>query len=101
MGAASHQGEPLENVSFLSRVHLCARCVLIVCACSVGRRDDVLILASGENVAPDPLENHIMSSSLVSGVVVFGHGRNEVGALLEPQPGVDVSDISAFRNLVW
>ncbi|KZP19768.1 NAD(P)-binding protein [Athelia psychrophila] len=67
----------------------------------VGRRDDVLILASGENVVPDPLENIIISSSLVGGVVIFGHGRNEIGVLLEPQLGVDRSDFTAFRNLVW
>ncbi|KZP06375.1 acetyl-CoA synthetase-like protein [Athelia psychrophila] len=67
----------------------------------VGRRDDVLILASGENVVPNPLENIVMSSPLVGGIVVFGHGRNQVGVLLEPQPGVDGSDVTMFRNLVW
>ncbi|KZP16234.1 acetyl-CoA synthetase-like protein [Athelia psychrophila] len=67
----------------------------------IGRRDDVLILASGENVVPDPLENTIMSSPLVRGVVVFGHGRNQAGVLLEPQAGVNGSDLTAFRNLVW
>lgn len=61
----------------------------------------MFILSSGENVVPDPLENTIISSPLVNGVVVFGHGKNQAGVLIEPQPGVDGSDVTAFRNLVW
>lgn len=81
-------------------IHICVLGINL-CDFRVGRRDDVLILASGENVAPDPLENHIIASALVLGIVVFGHGRNQVGALVEPQPGVDVSDIGAFKDLIW
>ncbi|KZP19605.1 acetyl-CoA synthetase-like protein [Athelia psychrophila] len=67
----------------------------------VGRLDDVLILASGYNMVPAPLENLIMSSPLVTGIVVFGRGRLQVGILLEPAPGVDVGDLPEFRNRIW
>lgn len=68
---------------------------------SVGRLDDVLILASGENMVPGPMENIIMSSPLVFGAVIFGRGRNQVGLLLEPRPGVIVGDLGEFRNKIW
>ncbi|KAF7968306.1 hypothetical protein HWV62_2396 [Athelia sp. TMB] len=67
----------------------------------VGRLDDVLILASGENVVPAPTENTLMSSPLVSGAVVFGRGRNQVGILLEPNSRVKDNDVAEFRNRVW
>jgi thioester reductase-like protein len=63
--------------------------------------DDVLILASGEKVVPAPLEKIIISSPLVGGTLIFGRGRNQVGVLIEPRPGVEVSDISEFRNKIW
>ncbi|KAF7965726.1 hypothetical protein HWV62_42156 [Athelia sp. TMB] len=65
----------------------------------VGRLDDVLILASGENMVPAPLESVITSSPLVSGAVVFGRGRNQVGVLIEP--AVPVFDVVEFRNRIW
>ncbi|KAF7973245.1 hypothetical protein HWV62_15753 [Athelia sp. TMB] len=65
----------------------------------VGRLDDVLILASGENMVPAPMESVIMSSPLVSGAVVFGRGRHQVGVLIEP--AIPVVDVAEFRNRVW
>ncbi|KZP05121.1 acetyl-CoA synthetase-like protein [Athelia psychrophila] len=67
----------------------------------VGRLDDVIILASGYNMVPAPIENLIMSSPLVTGIVVFGRGRQQVGILLEPAPGVVVGDLFEFRNRIW
>ncbi|KZP19617.1 acetyl-CoA synthetase-like protein [Athelia psychrophila] len=67
----------------------------------VGRLDDVFLLASGENIVPAPLENVIISSPLVTGVVVFGPERYQVGVLLEPAPGVIVGDLAEFRNRIW
>jgi long-subunit acyl-CoA synthetase (AMP-forming) len=63
--------------------------------------DDVLILGSGENVVPAPMEDVIMSSPLVGGALIFGRGRNQVGVLLEPRPGVQVDDLVEFRNKIW
>lgn len=55
---------------------------------------------------PLPQEGHISSSPLVSGAVMFGRGRSQVGILLEPQPShsFDTHDqdaLAAFRNAVW
>ncbi|KZP16286.1 putative aminoadipate reductase [Athelia psychrophila] len=71
----------------------------------IGRLDDVLVLASGLNMVPGPLETVIMSSPLVNGVVIFGRGRNQVGVLVEPTPGISVDDLGddlgEFRNRIW
>ncbi|KAF7979760.1 hypothetical protein HWV62_41154 [Athelia sp. TMB] len=67
----------------------------------VGRLDDVIILASGENVVPGPMESVIVSSPLISGAVVFGRGRSQVGVLLEPLPDVVVGELADFKNKIW
>ena len=73
---------------------------------SVGRADDVIILASGEKTVPAPMESIIASSPLVQGVVMFGRERNQVGVLIEPRPehAIDVNDekaVAEFRNKIW
>lgn len=73
---------------------------------SIGRADDVIILASGEKTVPAPMESVIGSSPLVQGVIMFGRERNQVGVLIEPSPAyaVDVNDekaVAEFRNQIW
>lgn len=71
------------------------------CLFSVGRADDVIVLASGEKVVPAPMENVIMSSPLVNGVVMFGRQRNQVGVLIEPRAFADSNDVTSLRNKIW
>jgi len=59
------------------------------------------MLASGESVALAPMEKIIMSSSLVGGTLIVRRGGNLAVVLLEPRPGVDVSDLVKFRNKIW
>ena len=80
--------------------------MLLPLYCSVGRVDDVIIMASGEKTVPAPMESIIGSSQLVQGVVMFGRERNQVGVLIEPSPGhaIDVNDekaVAEFRNQIW
>ncbi|MGE0708735.1 MAG: AMP-binding protein [Planctomycetota bacterium] len=60
----------------------------------VGRKSAMLVLASGHNLAPEPLEEELRAA-LVStlgpawadlGVVVVGHGRPHAAALIAPPP---------------
>ncbi|KAG1853286.1 acetyl-CoA synthetase-like protein [Suillus tomentosus] len=72
----------------------------------VGRIDDVLILSSGEKTIPAPMENIICANPYVTGAVIFGRERNQVGILIEPRAGceIDVDDekqLAEFRNRVW
>ncbi|KAH0833866.1 putative nonribosomal peptide synthetase [Lanmaoa asiatica] len=72
----------------------------------VGRLDDVLIHSSGEKTVPAPMETVIGSSPVLSGVCMFGRGRNQTGVLVEPTPeyAIDVTDdnqVAEFRNEIW
>lgn len=53
-----------------------------------GRRKEILVTASGKNVAPTPLEDRVRLHPLVSNCVVIGEGRSFVAALitLDPAP---------------
>lgn len=73
---------------------------------SVGRVDDVIILASGEKTVPAPMEGIIGSSPLIQGAIMFGRERNQVGIIVEPWPehAVDIRDndtVAEFRNKIW
>ena len=60
----------------------------------------MITLASGEKMVPVPMENIIISSPLLQGVVMFGRERNQVGVLVEPRPehAVDVLDENAVAE---
>lgn len=47
-----------------------------------GRRKNIIVTASGKNVAPEPLEDRIMAHPLVSHCVVVGEGRPFVACLI-------------------
>lgn len=91
---------------------------------SVGRLDDVIVHTSGEKTVPGPIEGIISSASMyvtscqdnvvsltietssLQGVILFGHGQDQAGLLVEPSSGreVDVenpTEVAAFRNLIW
>nr|GAT45908.1 acetyl-CoA synthetase-like protein [Mycena chlorophos] len=69
----------------------------------VGRLDDVIMLSNGEKVVPGPMENIIAASPFVSGVVIFGREKNQVGILMEPMHPLSDSEssIAEFRNRIW
>lgn len=101
---------------------------LIIC-CRVGRTDDVIVLGSGwllplielchrvvspgsltkstgEKVVPIPQENHISALPWVAGTIMFGRGHQQVGILVEPQPGHEIhpgdeKSLIRFRNDIW
>lgn len=48
------------------------------------RKKDILVLANGKNVAPQPIENLLKSCATVSEAVLFGDGMDYVCALIMP-----------------
>lgn len=48
------------------------------------RKKDILVLANGKNVSPQPIENLVRESSLIAEAVLFGDNQNYVGALIIP-----------------
>ncbi len=56
------------------------------------RKKDLLVLGNGKNVAPQPIENELRSSHLISEAVVLGDGMDACVALIVP-------DFPALRQL--
>jgi long-chain acyl-CoA synthetase len=50
-----------------------------------GRKKDLIVLSSGKNVAPTPLEGLLLSSPLIEQAVVFGEGRPFLAAVVVPR----------------
>ena len=48
------------------------------------RKKDLLVLANGKNVAPQPIENKLKESPLIAEVVLFGDGSEYVYGLVIP-----------------
>lgn len=48
------------------------------------RKKDILVLANGKNVAPQPIENMLKQSELVQEAVVYGDGMSAPVALIVP-----------------
>ncbi|KAK7689043.1 hypothetical protein QCA50_007734 [Cerrena zonata] len=52
----------------------------------VDRMNDLILLCSGGKVVPITQESHVGSHPSISGAIIFGRGRNQVGLLVEPEP---------------
>lgn len=48
------------------------------------RKKDLLVLANGKNIAPQPIENKLRESQLIAEAVLFGDGNEYVYALIVP-----------------
>jgi long-chain acyl-CoA synthetase len=51
-----------------------------------GRAKDTIVLSSGENIEPAPLEEALLASPLIEQVMLVGQDRKQLGALLVPRP---------------
>lgn len=71
-----------------------------------GRAKDTIVLRSGENVEPLPIENKLVESPYIAQAVVLGQDKNSLGALIIPKKdglmdfaktnNLDASNFSAF-----
>ncbi len=52
-----------------------------------GRAKDTIVLSSGENVEPEPIEDACRKSSLVQQIVLVGQDQKSLGALVVPDFG--------------
>ncbi|MBU6250570.1 MAG: AMP-binding protein [Cyanobacteria bacterium REEB417] len=51
-----------------------------------GRAKDTIVLSSGENIEPGPLEDCLVADELVEQVMLVGQDRKALGALVVPRP---------------
>lgn len=54
----------------------------------VGRKKELIVLSTGKNVAPAPLEALLASDPWIAQAAVFGEGRSHLVGLVAPQPEV-------------
>ncbi|KAL8823834.1 MAG: hypothetical protein Q9191_005512 [Dirinaria sp. TL-2023a] len=66
----------------------------------LGRKDDLIVLATGEKLLPHPLENALEQDPLIRRAVVFGSGQFEIGLLIEPRSS-DYGSPEAFTENIW
>ena len=50
-----------------------------------GRAKDTIVLSSGENIEPGPLEEALVASPLIEQVMLVGQDRKQLGALVVPR----------------
>lgn len=68
----------------------------------LGRSKDTVVLASGENIEPVPIENRLIESPLVDNVMVVGQDEKHLGALIVPSlegfqaMGIVAEDVAAL-----
>ncbi|MEO1003448.1 MAG: AMP-binding protein [Cyanobacteria bacterium J06638_7] len=55
------------------------------CLVLTGRAKDTIVLSSGENIEPGPLEEALVASPLIEQVMLVGQDRKQLGALLVPR----------------
>lgn len=49
-----------------------------------GRSKDTIVLSNGENIEPQPIEDACCMSPYISHLVLVGHGKRVLGALVSP-----------------
>lgn len=57
-----------------------------------GRQKDTIVLSNGENIEPQPIEDACCASPYISHMIVVGHDKRRLGALVAPAP-------EAFKEL--
>ncbi|CAA7265482.1 unnamed protein product [Cyclocybe aegerita] len=72
----------------------------------VGRQDDVIVHTSGEKTVPAPMEDILMSSPYLMGVVMFGRDHDQPGLLVELKGiyAIDVendAEVIQARDMLW
>ncbi len=67
-----------------------------------GRAKDTIVLSSGENVEPGPIEDACVASSFISHMVLLGQDQRMLGALVVPNQDAfdELESIKGVRSLL-
>lgn len=68
---------------------------------ALGRKDDLIVLATGEKIVPQILESLLSESKHVKEAIAFGQNQFEIGVIVEPSAPVDLADIEQFKSIIW
>lgn len=70
----------------------------------VGRLKETIVLSSGENVEPVPIEEAVLSSPYIEQIVLVGQDRSGIGALIVPSKealekcGINMKNVASSKN---
>nr|ARJ54151.1 nonribosomal peptide synthetase [Ramalina conduplicans] len=64
-----------------------------------GRKDDIIVLSSGEKLYPVPMEKQLEGLPNVSGSLITGHGRFQPALLLESKEAEGRDDVAVLDGL--
>jgi len=67
----------------------------------LGRRDDLIVLATGEKVLPRLIEDSLAQSPLIKTAIAFGDGQFELGVIIEPTVAEEARDHDEFVESIW
>ena len=65
----------------------------------VGRKKEIIVLATGKNIAPTMIENRLTSSPLIEQACVLGDGRSYLSALIVPQTNRLIEMLVGLRSM--
>lgn len=71
-----------------------------------GRKDDQIMLSTGEKTNPGPLEGILAQDPHILSAVMFGRGRFQNGVIVDPKTQFafdpkDEAKLESFRKLIW
>jgi long-chain acyl-CoA synthetase len=64
------------------------------------RKKNILVTSGGKNVAPAPLENSLATSPYIDQVLVLGHSKNFISALIVPNFEIVTKYLSSINKSV-
>ena len=64
------------------------------------RKKNILVTSGGKNVAPAPLENSLATSTYIDQVLVIGHSKNFISALIVPNFDIVNKYLSSINKAV-
>lgn len=70
----------------------------------VGRLKETIVLSSGENVEPVPIEEAILLSPYIDQIVLVGQDKSGIGALIVPSKealekcGINIKNVQSFKD---
>lgn len=68
---------------------------------AVGRKDSVIVLATGEKVQPTTLETMLNDHPLVMAAIAFGEGRFQLGIIVQPSHTTPSGCFGELKASIW
>ena len=68
---------------------------------AVGRKDDMIVLATGEKALPGILENSLLEDERIRAAIAFGEGEFEIGVIVQPSTDALFEQKDLFMESLW